>query len=162
MSPTLKTVERRRRSRDVVGTPVDNLLAEIRARGLRFTPQRQLILQEIYEADGHTTAEEILARVRKRFPGVNLSTVYRNLDLLENMGLICHAHLGHSVGQYHAGSTQEHQHLVCRSCGRIEEIGIELMEPVRRDLRRTKGFEADLTHFAIFGTCHRCAGSSNP
>jgi Fur family ferric uptake transcriptional regulator len=151
-----KTAEKRRRSRDEVGVPVADLLDEIRARGYRMTPQRQLILQEVYDSDGHTTAEEILTSVRRRFPAINISTVYRNLDLLEEMGLVCHAHLGHTVGQYHPATNKDHQHLVCRSCGSIAEIGVELMEPVRAELRRARGFEADLTHFAIFGTCKRC------
>lgn len=122
-----------------------------------MTAQRQIILDEIYTSDGHATAEEIFERVRGRLPGLNISTVYRNLDLLEEMGLICHAHLGHTAGQYHAATDTDHQHLVCRSCGRVEEIPVELMEPVRKELRRSRRFEADLTHFAIFGTCFRCA-----
>jgi Fur family ferric uptake transcriptional regulator len=123
-----------------------------------MTPQRQLIFETIYAAKKHLTAEEIHERVRKRFRGVNLSTVYRNLDLLEDLGLICHAHLGHSVGQYHSTSGAEHQHLVCRRCGSIEEVGVDLMEPVRAEVKTRSGFEADLTHFAIFGICRRCGG----
>ncbi|TMK82980.1 MAG: transcriptional repressor [Actinobacteria bacterium] len=135
---------------------VDELLGEVRARGHRMTPQRQLIFETVYTAKKHLTAEEIHERVRKRFRGVNLSTVYRNLDLLEDLGLICHAHLGHSVGQYHPTSGVEHQHLVCRVCGSIEEVGVQLMEPVRKQVLSRSGFEADLTHFAIFGICRRC------
>lgn len=135
---------------------VEDLLAEVRARGHRITPQRQLIFETIYGARKHLTAEEILERVRRRFSGVNLSTVYRNLELLEDIGLVCHAHLGHSVSQYHPTSGVEHQHLVCRRCGSIEEVGMELMEPVRKQVLSRSGFEADLTHFAIFGICARC------
>ncbi|MGZ4105184.1 MAG: Fur family transcriptional regulator [Actinomycetota bacterium] len=135
---------------------VGELLGEVRARGHRITPQRQLIFETIYSARKHLTAEQIHERVRKRFPGVNLSTVYRNLELLEDIGLVCHAHLGHSVGQYHPATSIEHQHLVCRRCGSIEEVDVELMEPVRKQVLAASGFEADLTHFAIFGICRRC------
>ena len=135
---------------------VGELLGEVRARGHRMTPQRQLIFETIYGARKHLTADEIHERVRKRFSGVNLSTVYRNLELLEDLGLVCHAHLGHSVGQYHPTSGIEHQHLVCRQCGSIEEVDVELMEPVRKQVLSRSGFEADLTHFAIFGICERC------
>lgn len=135
---------------------VEEALAEIRARGYRMTPQRQLILETVYRSRGHLTADEVLAAVRRRFPGVNLSTVYRNLEVLEDLGLVCHAHLGHTPGMYHPIERTEHQHLVCRRCGGIEEIGVEPLAPVAEAVRREKGFHIDLTHFALFGTCRHC------
>lgn len=135
---------------------LDEVLNEIRARGYRMTPQRQLILETIYSARGHLTAEEILAAVRKRFSGVNISTVYRNLEMLEDMELVCHAHLGHTPGMYHPMERKEHQHLVCRRCGGVEEIGVAPLLPMSRAVRKAKDFDVDLTHFALFGTCRHC------
>lgn len=136
--------------------PWEEVLREIRARGYRLTPQRQLILETVYRSRGHVTPEEILATVRRRFAGVNISTVYRNLEMLERLGYVCHAHMGHTPGMYHPTERPEHQHLVCRACGGIEEIGVGALAPMARTVRRQKGFEADLTHFALFGTCRHC------
>jgi len=135
---------------------VQDVLAEVRAHGYRVTPQRQLILETIYSSRGHLTADEILRAVRRRFAGINLSTVYRNLEMLEQLGLICHAHLGHTPGMYHPSERREHQHLVCRRCSAIEEIGVEPLVPVSTAVRKEKGFQIDLTHFALFGTCRHC------
>jgi Fur family ferric uptake transcriptional regulator len=137
-------------------TRADELIAEIRARGYRMTPQRQLILETVLRARGHLTADEILKAVRKKYAGVNLSTVYRNLDVLERLGLVCHAHLGHARSVYHPSETSGHQHLVCRACGAIEEIGVAPLVPMARAVSRGTGFEVDLTHFALFGTCKHC------
>lgn len=134
----------------------ERMVDELKRRGARLTPQRQLILEAICDGAEHTTAESILARVRAQFPGVNISTVYRNLDLLEEMGMVRHVHLGHSVGHYHAATDDGHQHLVCRSCGSVEEIDIEVMEPLRAEALSRRGFEVDATHFALYGLCSRC------
>ena len=135
---------------------IREVLGEIRARGYRMTPQRQLILETVYRSRGHLTADEILSAVRKRFAGVNITTVYRNLDMLEELGYVCHAHLGHTPGMFHPTERREHQHLVCRTCGGIEEIGVKPLEPMARAVEREAGFEVDLTHFALFGTCRHC------
>ena len=74
---------------------------ELRQKGLRLTPQRELVLQAVREL-GHATPEEVAESVRKSHPGINLSTIYRNLETLENVGLVKHAHLGHGGATYHA------------------------------------------------------------
>ena len=74
---------------------------ELRDKGLRLTPQRELVLQAVREL-GHATPEEVAEKVRKSHPGINLSTVYRNLETLENVGLVQHTHLGHGeIGRAH-------------------------------------------------------------
>lgn len=146
----------RRRLGKALNTPMADVIAELRRRGHRITPQREMILQEIYTRKGHVTAEELFARIRRQYRGVNISTVYRNLDVLEKLGLVCHVHLGHSVSQYHPAGGSDHQHLVCRSCGRVEEMRLDVLEPARKQLLRKRGFEADLAHFALFGVCREC------
>lgn len=121
-----------------------------------MTPQRQLILETIYGGETHLTAEEILSAVRGRFPGVNISTIYRNLEMLEQMELVCHAHLGHAPGVYHSVERRDHQHLVCRTCGAVEEIEVAPLVPMRDAVRASTGFDVDLTHFALYGTCVHC------
>ena len=74
---------------------------ELRDKGLRLTPQRELVLSAVREL-GHATPEEVAEKVRQTHPGINLSTVYRNLETLENVGLVQHTHLGHGGATYHA------------------------------------------------------------
>ncbi|MFA5889526.1 MAG: transcriptional repressor [Actinomycetota bacterium] len=143
-------------ARSRIAARLPEALAEIRARGFRMTPQRQLILETIYAEEAHLTAEQILSSVRARFPGVNMSTVYRNLEMLERMEIVCHAHLGHAPGVYHSVERRDHQHLVCRTCSAVEEINVDPMIPMRDEVRARTGFEVDLTHFALYGTCVHC------
>ena len=129
--------------------------ADLRARGYRLTPQRQLVLEAVAEL-GHATPDDIVTAVRRTATGVNISTVYRTLELLEELGLVRHTHLGHGPPTYHAATDDEHVHLVCRVCGRVTETSPDLVEGVVRTLADFEGFEADVGHLAIFGTCRRC------
>ena len=93
---------------------VDRTNNELRDKGLRLTPQRELVLKAVREL-GHATPEEVAEQVKKTHPGINLSTVYRNLETLENVGLVQHTHLGHGGATYHAAEELTHLHLVCGS-----------------------------------------------
>ncbi len=130
--------------------------AELRRRGYRLTPQRQLVLEAVGEL-GHATPEEILVAVRRTASGVNISTVYRTLELLEELGLVQHAHLGHGASTYSVTSDDDHVHLVCRDCGGIEEAPPSVVGPVVAELAATRGFTVDVGHFAVFGRCRSCA-----
>jgi Fur family transcriptional regulator, ferric uptake regulator len=129
--------------------------AQLRARGFRLTPQRQLVLQAVVSL-GHATPDEIAEEVRRTAPGVNISTVYRTLELLEELGLVTHAHLGHGAPTYHAADDADHLHLVCRVCGGIEEMPPDVLDEAVQRIARDHGFVVDVGHFAIFGTCSAC------
>src|SRR6266446_5961389 len=131
---------------------------ELRSRGYRVTPQRQLVLEAINKLE-HATPEDICAEVRETARGVNISTVYRTLELLEDLGLVTHTHLGHGPPTYHAATDDEHVHLVCRVCGKVTETAPEVVADVVAALRDTEGFHADVGHLAIFGTCRDCAAT---
>ena len=130
--------------------------AELRRRGYRLTPQRQLVLEAVGEL-GHATPEEIVTAVRRTASGVNISTVYRTLELLEELGLVQHAHLGHGASTYSVTSDDDHVHLVCRHCGGIEEAPPSVVGPVVAELAATRGFTVDVGHFAVFGRCRECS-----
>ena len=123
-------------------------------RGLRMTPQRQLVLDAV-RGLGHATREQICTEVQATAPAVNIATVYRTLDLLERLGLVRHTHLGHGAPTY---SELEHQHvhLVCHACGRVTEIPTDPMAELADRLRADSGFEVDVTHVALSGTCRDC------
>jgi Fur family transcriptional regulator, ferric uptake regulator len=130
--------------------------AELRSRGYRLTPQRQLVLQAVAEL-GHGTPEDIATAVRRTAAGVNISTVYRTLELLEELGLVQHTHLGHGAPTYSVTTPDAHVHLVCRSCGAVEEAGAELLEDAVGRLSRERGFTLDVGHVALSGLCRACA-----
>ena len=133
--------------------------AELRARGYRLTPQRQLVLEAVATL-GHATPDEIADRVRATASGVNISTVYRTLELLEDLGLVTHTHLGHGAPTYHAADDADHLHLVCRECGGIEEVAPTVLDSAAQRIAADHGFAVDASHFAIFGTCAACRGVS--
>src|ERR1700730_14098180 len=129
--------------------------ATLRASGYRVTPQRQLVLEAVTKLN-HASPEEICVEVRETARGVNVSTVYRTLELLEELGLVTHTHLGHGAPTYHAAAEQQHLHLVCRVCGQVTEAEPALADPLADKLRAEQGFEIDPAHFAIFGRCAAC------
>lgn len=128
---------------------------ELRARGYRVTPQRQLVLEAIKEL-GHATPDDICGRVQETARGVNISTVYRTLELLEGLGLVTHTHLSHGAPTYHLASEADHLHLVCRSCGQVIEVDTETASGLSDLLERDHGFITDVRHLTVFGTCGGC------
>jgi Fur family transcriptional regulator, ferric uptake regulator len=136
----------------------DSLADLLHARGSRVTPQRQLVIEQVLATRGHIVPEAIYLEVSRRFPSINRSTVYRTLQLLEQMGLISHAHVEEGSTRYHRAEEPAHMHLVCHSCGAIQEIeDLSVGEPLRQSLHERYGFQSDLTHLAIAGRCRGCA-----
>lgn len=133
------------------------LQAALKERGLRMTPQRQLILDAVGSLRGHISADVVHQRVVERFPNVNISTVYRTLELLQELGLVTHTHFDDGVAQYHLADEGTHQHLVCRRCGNERELDLAILQPLAERLRNEYGFAADLAHFALVGLCSDCA-----
>ena len=128
---------------------------QLRARGYRVTPQRQLVLEAVTALE-HATPEEICARVQQTARGVNISTVYRTLELLEQISLVTHSHLGHGAPSYHLAAEAEHVHLICRECGRIEQVGPAAVAPLVAALDAEQDFEIDVRHLTVFGRCGTC------
>ena len=119
-----------------------------------MTPQRQLVLDAV-RALHHGTPEQVCHQVQRTTPTVNITTIYRALDLLEGLGLVRHTHLGHGAPMYSA-EEHEHLHLVCHRCGRVTEQPKDLLAPVADRLRAECGFELDASHLALSGTCRTC------
>jgi Fur family ferric uptake transcriptional regulator len=134
----------------------ESLAQVLRERGLRLTAQRQLVLEAVYDL-GHATPDQIHAAVSKTAAGVNISTVYRTLELLEDLGLVLHTHLSHGAPTYHAATGEAHVHLVCRVCGGVDEVAPSIMDGVAERLRLDRGFRVDVGHVSFFGTCGACS-----
>ncbi|PRW62479.1 Fur family transcriptional regulator [Actinopolyspora mortivallis] len=141
------------------------LRSTLHRRGMRMTPQRQLVLDSVRELS-HATPEQVCRHIQRTAPTVNITTVYRALDLLEELGLVRHTHLGHGAPTYSVEG-HEHVHLVCHRCEAVDEVPCEMLDDLAELLDRTRGFALDATHLALSGTCRRCraaeeAGESAP
>jgi Fur family transcriptional regulator, ferric uptake regulator len=134
---------------------VRSVAAMLRERGYRITPQREAILREVLSSRGHITPQDVARRVQRRMPAVNASTVYRTLAMLEDVGVVRHAHLERGA-ESHRASEVEHVHLTCSRCGLEDDLSMEEADSLKELVRRHRGFLPDLTHFAISGLCARC------
>ncbi len=134
---------------------VDEIIDVLRAAGERITTAKRALVSELLGSTAHVTAEELIERVQKVHPDVNKSTIYRILHSLEAHGIVEHVHLGHSAAVYHL-SGKTHHHLVCESCGRVQEVPEATLAAIARKLRHDFGFSANLRHFAISGHCETC------
>lgn len=139
----------------------DELADRLRESGYRLTPQRQLILRAVEDLQ-HATPDEVLAHVRSQASAVNASTVYRTLEVLEELGLVRHAHLSDRAPTYHSTRTDEHFHLVCRKCQRVRSVEPDVATGLVATLSRDHGFEVDLGHLAVFGRCVECNEGDTP
>ena len=137
----------------------DELASRLHSLGYRLTPQRQLVLQAV-ETLGHATPDEILAEVQQHASAVNVSTIYRTLEVLEELGLVRHTHLSDRAPTYHSVTDHVHFHLVCRNCHRVVSVDPEVLAPFASRLREEQGFVIDVGHLAIFGECVECEDKS--
>ena len=131
-------------------------MASLREVGYRLTPQRMLIVSIIHDSKGHVSAEEIHQRVKEQYPFVDISTVYRTLQLLKRLRIVTETDLGDGSVRYELSQAQRHHHLVCRQCGKTFALDDDVIEPLRSNLMDAYGFAADMEHFAIFGRCRGC------
>lgn len=129
----------------------DDLATRLRARGMRMTPQREHVFAAVQRLR-HATPEQISEAV----PGVDLTTVYRTLEVLEEIGLVRHTHLGHGAPTFRPADDQ-HVHVVCHVCGRVSDAPETLADELADRLRAEQGFVLDRSHFAVFGRCSDCA-----
>jgi len=132
--------------------------ALMRRHGFRVTPQRQLILDAICEGEGHSTPEQIYERVHAKAPAVNRATVYRTLDFLHELRLVFAADLGGGSMVYEIAGDKPHHHLVCQSCGKVEEIPHQTVKGLFARIGREQGFTVKTDHLALFGLCRDCRG----
>lgn len=135
---------------------ISRVTERLREKGYRLTPQRLMILEAIEDSRDHISAEEIYAGVSARYPNVNISTVYRTLDLLKKLGMVYEIDLGEGRIRYHAEESGHHHHLVCQDCGSVVDIDESALSSLRDVLLRDYGFRADLRHVGVFGLCEKC------
>lgn len=131
-------------------TETDELATRLHERGLRMTAQRERVLAAVRDL-GHATPE----RISEALPGVDVTTVYRTLELLEELGLVKHAHLGHGPPSYRPAD-DDHIHVVCHACGSVIDAPPSLVDDLARRLMDERNFALDRSHFTVFGRCANC------
>jgi Fur family transcriptional regulator, ferric uptake regulator len=132
----------------------------LRARGLRWTPQRRTLIEVLSQSDGHVTGSELVERCREIDPGTIPSTVYRTLDVLEDLGVISHSHGADGREEFHVLPLIDHGHLYCRRCGAQSELAANdpAVVAATAAFERERGFEIDLSHLTLIGRCAACRG----
>ncbi len=133
-----------------------DIISKLSEHGYRLTPQRMMVLSAIENSDNHISAEEIYAQVVTKYSHVNISTVYRTLELLKRLGLVTETDLGGGRVRYHPTDKGRHHHLVCQECGKIIDLDESVLSSLKSVLLREYKFSADLRHLAIFGRCANC------
>ena len=134
-------------------------IQQLRERGLRLTPQREMVLSALHEVEGFATVDEIHRRVQQLSTSVDLSTIYRTLDLLQELDLVACVDPGDGQRRYELlGVHGPHVHLICQVCGKVTGVEMEQIRPLATRLEAEHGFAADLDHLTIPGLCQDCAG----
>ena len=123
----------------------------VRAEGLRLSAARRIVLQALFAAEGPVTADQVSAAAT-----LELTSVYRNLETFEAIGLVRHVHLGHGAGRYALASEEETEYSLCEGCGEARALSPPTLDAVRDAVREATGLEARFSHFPIVGVCLRC------
>ena len=143
--------------------PPDPAWAGIRdrlhVRGLRWTPQRRTLIEVLSRSNGHVTGAELVERCRELDPSTIPSTVYRTLDVLEELGVIRHSHGADGREEFHVLPAALHGHLHCIDCGTTWEIPADEAATLVTSLERRRGFAVDVTHLSIAGRCAACTAA---
>ena len=133
---------------------------QLRARGLRWTHQRRVLIDVLAGVEGHVTGAELVDGCRAIDPATTPSTVYRTLDVLEELGVVSHSHGPGGRQEFHVNRAADHGHLLCSSCGRTWELEAEELRPLVEGLRQSRGFDVDVDHLTLEGRCAACRGVS--
>jgi Fur family ferric uptake transcriptional regulator len=144
-----------------VARPWAGIPDQLRARGLRWTPQRRILVEVLSQADGHVTGAELVDRCRVIDPDTIPSTVYRTLDVLEELGVIRHSHGADGREEFHVLPAAEHGHLYCRRCGGQWELEGDdpAVVAALAAFQTGRGFEIDVSHLTLIGRCASCGAS---
>jgi Fur family ferric uptake transcriptional regulator len=146
---------RARLAESVAVADLDDAVEVLHERGLRVSAARRLLLESLFAANGPMSAEQIAKGVVGRVPESDLTSVYRNLETLEELGVVRHMHLGHGPGLY-ALSGSGREYLVCERCDAVRAVDRSEVDGVRRAVMEATGFAARFDHFPIFGLCPDC------
>ncbi|ADB51696.1 Fur family transcriptional regulator [Conexibacter woesei] len=140
---------------------VDNdLIERLRARGQRVTSQRLVINRMLRSRDQHVTAEEVLGAVTRTLPGTSLPTVYATLELFEQLGIVRRVNSGGGAVLFDS-RTVDHHHVICRTCGRVQDLDARVELGAVMDAARAAGFAPDRAALVVDGVCASCGAAAS-
>jgi Fur family ferric uptake transcriptional regulator len=126
---------------------------------MRLTTQRQIILEELEKVTSHPTANEVYDMVRRRLPRIGLGTVYRNLELMANSGIILKLEVGGTQKRFDA-TVEPHYHIRCSSCGKVNDINIAVQEHINQEAEKASNYKILGHHIEFSGICRSCSEKS--
>lgn len=136
-------------------TYCNDLSKRIKGSGHRMTKQRRIILEELRKVTSHPNADEIFHMVRKRIPNISFGTVYRNLRILKDLGLIMELDYGRSFSRFD-GNPENHYHFRCLQCGRVFDIEEPIKTKFNEKVSQKTGFRVDYHRLEFYGKCKEC------
>lgn len=148
------------RSAPLAARGPDDIVAALREAGGRLSAPRRLVLEALFAAEGPISAEYI-AQSREGRPALELTSIYRTLEQLEELGAVRHVHIGHGPGMYALVGAQETEYLACERCDRVTSVDSSRLDPVRAQLRELFGYEVRFAHFPAMGLCQSCAAGEH-
>jgi Fur family transcriptional regulator, ferric uptake regulator len=134
----------------------EDAVAILRESGHKLTPQRLLVVSALRHAAGHVTAAQVLEQVQRSYPYVDVSTVYRTMSVLKELHLVTETDMGSGELAYEWAAGEPHHHLICRSCGAVQQLDHIALDHLTQTIEREHRFRADIAHIAIFGLCSDC------
>ena len=135
--------------------------ATLRQQGYRLTPQRLMVLEVVRSSGKHLTADEVHAAILPQHPYMNIATVYRTLQWLQDVGLVAPIAIGNGPLHYEYVHGETHHHLVCQDCGYEQEIGDDILDALKKQLLERYAFAAQLNHLALAGRGSACQQSAS-
>lgn len=143
-------------TRPLPAASVPAAITTLRVHGLRVSTARRLVLEALFAAEAPVTADAIAAGLDGRLPSSDLASVYRNLDTLEEIGLVRHFHVAHGAGRYALAAQHQAGYVACESCGAHRPLDYSTVAKIAAVLREACGYEPQLAHFPIVGQCPEC------
>ena len=135
---------------------IEDVFRELRRTGHRVTAPARLVIEALFRADGPISAERIARGHDEHAVRLEMASVYRNLERLQQLGVVSHVHIGHGPGLYVLSPGTDHEYLVCDRCGRVRTVDPAALDPVREQVREAFGHDARFSHFPVHGYCQSC------
>ena len=139
---------------------IERLKNNLKGKGYKLTPQRRSIIDSIIKNEGnHLTTEELYDLVKVECPEIGLATVYRTVQLLEDIGVVCKLDLNDGCNRYeliHEDENHQHHHLICTNCGKVIEVQGDLLEGLENQIQKTYNFEVKNHSLKFYGFCNEC------
>jgi Fur family ferric uptake transcriptional regulator len=137
----------------------EDICGKLKDKEYKLTPQRQIILKAFFEKNRrHLSAEELYSIVKERYPEIGLATVYRTLDLLAELGILQKMDFGDGKARFELNDedVHHHHHLICLSCGKVQEFQLDLLEPLEESIEQSTGFDIIDHRLKFYGYCSDC------